>query len=71
MSDKIKHKLTSYLRNHTSGAVDLQDFVNVGSDQTASNSNLEGQLQHNTTYYVTVKCINGAGLETVVESDGR
>ncbi|XP_033637723.1 uncharacterized protein LOC117298529 [Asterias rubens] len=52
------------------GALDLQDFVNVGLTQTASNSNLEGQLQHNTTYYVTVKCINGAGLETVVESDG-
>ena len=53
------------------GAVDLQDFVNVGLNQTAYNSNLEGQLQHNTSYYVTVKCINGAGLETVVESDGR
>ncbi|XP_033637389.1 uncharacterized protein LOC117298318 isoform X2 [Asterias rubens] len=52
------------------GAVDLQDFVNVGLNQTAYNSNLEGQLQHNTSYYVTVKCINGAGLETVVESDG-
>ncbi|XP_071798137.1 uncharacterized protein [Asterias amurensis] len=52
------------------GAVDLQDFVNVGLNQIAYNSSLEGQLQHNTTYYVTVKCINGAGLETVVESDG-
>ena len=51
--------------------MDLQDFVNVGLNQTAYNSSLEGQLQHNTSYYVTVKCINGAGLETVVESDGR
>ncbi|XP_038062441.1 uncharacterized protein LOC119732930 [Patiria miniata] len=52
------------------GATDLQDFVNVGLNQTATNSGLMGLLHHNTTYYVTLKAINGAGLETIVECDG-
>ncbi|XP_022100316.1 uncharacterized protein LOC110984425 [Acanthaster planci] len=52
------------------GARDLQDFVNVGLNQTATNSDLKGLLHHNTTYYVTLKAVNGAGLETIVECDG-
>ncbi|XP_022105060.1 uncharacterized protein LOC110986994 [Acanthaster planci] len=52
------------------GARDLQDFVNVGLNQTATNSDLMGLLHHNTTYYVTLKAVNGAGLETIVECDG-
>ncbi|XP_022102001.1 uncharacterized protein LOC110985344 [Acanthaster planci] len=52
------------------GATDLQDFVNVGLNQTAISKNLTGVLQHNTTYYVTLKAVNGAGLEAVVECDG-
>ncbi|XP_022103297.1 uncharacterized protein LOC110986025 [Acanthaster planci] len=52
------------------GTTDLQDFVNVGLNQTATNRNLLGSLHHNTTYYVTLKAVNGAGLETLVECDG-
>ncbi|XP_038050876.1 uncharacterized protein LOC119724026 [Patiria miniata] len=52
------------------GATDLQDFVNVGLNQTATNSDLIGSLHHNTTYYVTLKAVNGAGSATIAECDG-
>ncbi|XP_038050728.1 uncharacterized protein LOC119723897 [Patiria miniata] len=52
------------------GTTDLQDFVNVGLNQTATSIDLTGLLHHNTTYYATLKAINGASLEAIVECDG-
>ncbi|KAK6174798.1 hypothetical protein SNE40_013376 [Patella caerulea] len=47
------------------GLLDIQDFVSTGINPTGTNDQLEQVLEDNSTYYVTVKCINGAGHETV------
>ena len=52
------------------GANDVQDYVSVGLATTASNSNLEGNLTHNTTYYITVRATNGAYLVKEIISSG-
>ncbi|XP_072049468.1 uncharacterized protein [Amphiura filiformis] len=52
------------------GATDLQSLTNAGLNQSSSNPDLEGHLFHNHTYYVMVKAVNGAGLETVTECEG-
>ncbi|XP_072034301.1 uncharacterized protein [Amphiura filiformis] len=52
------------------GATDLQDFVSVGMEQLGTNSNLDGRLFHNHTYYVTLRSINGAGLTKTIECPG-
>lgn len=49
---------------------DIQRFESVGLSTSASNENLLGVLEHNTTYYVTVVAINGAGLSSNVSSNG-
>ncbi len=48
----------------------IQKFVNVGLKSLAANSDLEGILMHNETYYVTVRAMNGAGLYSEVSSTG-
>ncbi|XP_076085497.1 uncharacterized protein LOC143056293 [Mytilus galloprovincialis] len=45
------------------GSEDLQPWTSVGEDQIASNNSFGGVLQNNKTYYVSVRCKNGAGLE--------
>ena len=49
---------------------DIQPFTSIGLNTHATNSELEGQLYHNRTYYVTVRATNGAGLYTDVTSSG-
>ncbi|KAK3612515.1 hypothetical protein CHS0354_024486 [Potamilus streckersoni] len=49
----------------TPGGSELQSFVSTGINPTGINSNLSGILEHNTTYYVSVKCRNQAGITTV------
>ncbi|XP_078697384.1 uncharacterized protein LOC144925295 [Branchiostoma floridae x Branchiostoma belcheri] len=51
-------------------ATDVQPFRSNGLKDMAVNSDLEGFLRHGTTYYVTLKALNGAGLQTVVTSPG-
>ena len=53
------------------GDSDVQPFVNIGTQSSVSNTSLEGLLLDNHTYYVTLKCINGAGLMTVNSSQGE
>ena len=53
------------------GSTDIQNFEFVGLNQTNKNSNLEGRLFNNKTYFVTVIARNGAGLETTYEFDGN
>ncbi|XP_046547054.1 uncharacterized protein LOC124257108 [Haliotis rubra] len=48
----------------TPGGEELQTFVSAGEYPTSTNSDLGGLLEHNTTYYVTVRCTNGGGLVT-------
>ena len=50
--------------------IDIQQFTSVGLNTQAQNTNLEGLLNHNTTYYITVEAKNGAGLSRIVTSDG-
>ncbi|XP_019616823.1 PREDICTED: uncharacterized protein LOC109464312 [Branchiostoma belcheri] len=52
------------------GSTDIQAFTYIGLNQAASNSELEGTLQSNLTYYVTVKAINNVGLFSIGSSDG-
>ncbi|XP_066300154.1 uncharacterized protein [Branchiostoma lanceolatum] len=52
------------------GSTDIQNFTYVGLNQSASNSRLEGTLQSNLTYYVTVKAINNVGLFGIGTSGG-
>ena len=50
---------------------DIQQFVNIGESSFASNKSLEGLLQENHTYYVTLRSVNGAGLTTTNSSQGK
>ena len=52
------------------GGNDVQDYVSVGLATTASNTSLEGNLTHNTTYYITVRATNGAYLVEEITSSG-
>ena len=49
---------------------DIQALVSVGLETSGINRDLLGKLRHNVTYYVTVVATNGAGLSTMVTSDG-
>ena len=49
---------------------EIQSFASVGLTTYATNVNLEGELKHNETYYVTVRATNGAGLLSEVTSSG-
>lgn len=46
------------------GSEDIQQFVSIGVEQIAINSSLEGMLKNNHTYYVSIRCENGAELVT-------
>ncbi|XP_076087285.1 uncharacterized protein LOC143057777 [Mytilus galloprovincialis] len=48
----------------TPGGQELQEFQSVGLNVTGVNSSLEGILQHNHTYYVSIICVNGGGKPT-------
>ena len=52
------------------GGDDIQDYESVRLATTASNTDVEGNLTHNATYYVTVRAINGALLVKEVTSAG-
>ncbi|KAI0217501.1 hypothetical protein LSAT2_030719 [Lamellibrachia satsuma] len=54
----------------TPGGADVQPFVSVGASSFVTNTSLEGLLQENHTYYVTLVCLNGAGLNTTNSSQG-
>ena len=45
----------------TENITTIQDFVSVGREVTATNSHLDGLLEDEHTYYVTVRAKNGAG----------
>ena len=49
---------------------DIQELTSVGTATQATNSNLLGLLEPNTTYYVTVIAVNGAGLRANETSSG-
>ena len=50
---------------------EIQDFVNAGTNEYAFNDKLEGILQDNTTYYITITAINVAGLNSTNSSYGN
>ena len=52
----------------SAGGTNVQVFTDVGTATTASNTSLP--LASGGIYYVTVRATNGAGLTTVVSSDG-
>ena len=52
-------------------ATDIQDYLSAGTNSFAFNNKLEGILEDNSTYYVTLKAVNEAGLVTTVVSDGK
>lgn len=49
---------------NTTGGEELQPFTSVGLNASAINSSFEGILQHNHTYYVSIRCVNGGGQAT-------
>lgn len=49
---------------------DIQQFESVAMATSAINDGLLGVLQDNSTYYVTVRAVNGAGLSSTVSSGG-
>ena len=49
---------------------DVQELTSIGTETQATNSNLLGLLEANTTYYVTVVVVNGAGLRANETSGG-
>lgn len=49
------------------GGQQIQRFTSTGAQSVGINTNLKGLLEHNTTYYVSVKCQNEAGLTTLYE----
>ena len=49
---------------------DVQELTSVDTATRATNSNLLGLLEANTTYYVTVIAVNGAGLRANKTSRG-
>ena len=51
-------------------SMDVQNFESVGIATEAVKSNLSSVLQPNTTYYVTVIAINGAGVSSNATSGG-
>ncbi|XP_052081925.1 uncharacterized protein LOC127719726 isoform X2 [Mytilus californianus] len=54
----------------TVGGHELQEFESIGTNQFAINSTFEGILEHNTTYYVSLICENGAG-HVVIYNDTK
>ncbi|CAH1239174.1 HEG1 [Branchiostoma lanceolatum] len=54
----------------TPRGTDIQPYRSNGLKDIAVNSDLKGFLHHGSTYYVTLKAVNGAGLQSVVTSSG-
>jgi predicted GH43/DUF377 family glycosyl hydrolase len=52
----------------TPGGTDIQGWANVGLSTSATNGSLT--LVNGTTYYVSVRATNGAGLQTTITADG-
>lgn len=52
------------------GGDDVQAYTSVGLVTSVSNTNLAGNLTHNTTYYISVRATNGALLVQEVTSSG-
>ncbi|XP_052806221.1 uncharacterized protein LOC128235438 [Mya arenaria] len=48
------------------GGEDLQRYTSTGVTSIGTNTSFEGILKSNTTYYVSVRCTNEAGLVTVL-----
>ncbi|XP_052803271.1 uncharacterized protein LOC128233573 isoform X2 [Mya arenaria] len=48
------------------GGEDLQRYTSTGVTSIGTNTSFEGILETNTTYYVSVRCTNEAGLVTVL-----
>ncbi|XP_041378093.1 uncharacterized protein LOC121390363 [Gigantopelta aegis] len=49
------------------GAQDIQNYTSTGEKATGTNSDLEGVLKDKQTYYISIKCTNGAGMTTTYE----
>ena len=47
----------------------MQSFVSTGRNPAGKNDQLLGVIAHNTHYYVSFKCTNGAGLTTTYEDN--
>ncbi|XP_060596420.1 uncharacterized protein LOC132750448 [Ruditapes philippinarum] len=62
--DKNEIKEYEWAIGSNIGFQDLQPFTSTGIYSTGINDTLEGLLEHNTTYYVSIKCTNMAGLTT-------
>ncbi|KAL5006496.1 hypothetical protein ScPMuIL_015302 [Solemya velum] len=48
----------------TEGGQELQGFMSTGIFSTGTNDSFLGILEHNTTYFVSIVCLNGAGLSS-------
>ncbi|KAK3609657.1 hypothetical protein CHS0354_035942 [Potamilus streckersoni] len=48
----------------TVGGEELQNFTSTGRQPVGTNDQLEGILEHNVTYYASIRCRNGANMET-------
>ena len=51
------------------GGEEIQNFTSTGTFSSAQNSNLTGLLMNNSTYFVSVKCTNAAGLSTLWQDE--
>ncbi|KAL8577054.1 hypothetical protein ACOMHN_049914 [Nucella lapillus] len=51
----------------TPGGEDIQGYVSTGRNPSGKNDQLLGVISHNTRYYVSYKCTNGAGLTSGYE----
>lgn len=50
----------------------MMNYTSTGQGIVGVNSELEGILQHDQTYYATIMCENGAGLtSTYQDTKGR
>lgn len=50
----------------------MMNYTSTGQGIVGVNSDLEGILQHDQTYYATITCENGAGLiSTYQDTKGR
>ena len=52
-------------------AIDVQNYISVGQQMFAFNTELNGLLQNHCTYYVTIQSINEAGLSAFNSSEGN
>ena len=56
----------------TPGGTDIQDFISTGGNPSGINSHLEGILKTKTRYYMSLRCINEAGLTALyIDETGK